>query len=504
MNNLRKLSIILLLSLGMASESFAKSGCNDTCATTSSDCNTCDTNSSDCNTCDTGSSDCNSNNKCCNSTVLIPRSITTNLTLRNNLTFFNKYHEARCNLFTWDNTFVYQQNRRGRDLAAGFFGTNPLVVAETGGNINSLFLGLGAAEGFSSTLCLKPRREVFAWLPQFWFNLDCCCTGLWADVSFAVEHVRNKLHFSEEVTNAGTITGEPTSVAQFFANNNVLSDKCRHTGVDEVLLRFGYDWNFCANDHFGFYFLGLIPTGKRVDNTRFFQPIVGSKHGAIGAGLEGDYTLYTDECNNSDLVFQTELMYLYRLKHKENRVFDLNNGPLSRFLLATTAANPFDCTSLLSALTQCVKVEPRHQVEWWLNLHYQICNWGLEGSYNLFWKDREHVKCPTFNFGGLGLLNLACGGNTTNSTATIDQAFGAGTPDATFTPLTTANVNLRSGLACKQLSHTFSGAVSYNNVWSDCYPFLLGLGGSFEVVSKKYRRSTFENWNVYAKFDVSF
>ena len=58
-------------------------------------------------------------------------------------------------------------------LVEASYSKNPLVFAEQGGDFNSLNLGLGSTEdnGFSSTVCFKPRREVFAWLTQLWFNL---------------------------------------------------------------------------------------------------------------------------------------------------------------------------------------------------------------------------------------------------------------------------------------------------------------------------------------------
>ena len=222
--------------------------------------------------------------------------------------------------------------------------SNPLTVAQTGGDINSLNLGLGsdASGGFSSTVTLNPRREVFAWLPQFVFNLDCLWTGFWADVSFAVVQARHRLGFSEDPATAGNIPGEPTTVTQAFANLNVFANECRHTGVDDVIIRLGYDMTYCNNDHIGIYFLGLIPTGKNFDNSRWFQPLVGSKHGGVGVGVEGDYTLWN--CDDHDLVLMSELKYTFRFKHDEKRIFDLGNpnGPLSRFLLAAPSTTPCD------------------------------------------------------------------------------------------------------------------------------------------------------------------
>lgn len=519
MNNIKKLSIILLLSMGVSEVGFASgSGCNNNgCNTSNNNCNTCfDNNSNGCGNNNCGSSNnCNNSNNCgttnnncnrsCGSTVFVPRDITGNLTWRNDLTFYNRYHDARCNFFTWDNTFLYEQTRRSKCLGAAFLGgVNPTTIGETGANIESLNFGLGSTNGnFESTICLRPRREVFAWLPQFIFNLDCLCTGFWADVSFAVAHARHKLHFDETPsTAAANITGQPTTVLGAFAALDAFSTNCRHTGVDNVLVRIGYDYTYCNNDHFGAYFLGLIPTGKNFNNAQFFAPVIGSKHGGVGVGVEGDYTFWN--CDDQDLVFMTELKYTYRFKHRENRVFDLNNGPLSRFLLAAPSTNPCLPTNIVSNLTSCVEVKPRSQVDFWLGLHYQWCNWGLEFDYNLYWRQRERVCGGAFNFDSLGLYNLNCGCGTSNSTATIATEFGAGTADATFTQLTAANVNLQSGEACKALTNAVSGALSYNNVWCDCYPWEVGIGGKYEFASKKDRRSLPESWGVFGKATISF
>lgn len=500
MNKMTLLSIMLLLSMGVSGLTYAV---NNNCST---DCNT--TGSTDSKTCSSDSN--NSDDR--TSTFFRPRGITGDLTYRNNLSFYNWYHDARCNMFTWDNTFVFQRNRRGTDVGRGFFGKNPLVVAETGGDVESVNLGLGSTNGdFESTISSCPRREVFAWLPQFRFNLDCLCTGLWADVAFAVVHARHKTGFHETVVTAGDITDPATgaviaaNVTDVFKTNNVFANDCRHTGVDNVDVRVGYDWNYCGNDHAGLYLIGTIPTGKHFDNSRWFQPVVGSRHAALGVGIQGDYTLWNDESNNSDLVVMSDFKYQFNFRRKENRVFDLNNGPLSRFLLAAPESDVTNPVSIVDKLTSCVRVEPRHQIEWWLALHYQWCNWGIEGSYNLWWRDRERICNGNFNFDDLGIFDkTSCGPLTSDSKATIGQEVKSGVADATFVKLTAADVNLRSGAAQRALTHKVSLALSYTNVLSDCYPWYVGIGGGYEFASKKDRRHAFENWDVYGKATISF
>ncbi|MBA2307129.1 hypothetical protein H0W26_03285 [Candidatus Dependentiae bacterium] len=515
MNNVRKLSVFLLLSAGVNSAVLADSRCSTDCNTSSlsSSCDTrCSTDCSiDCDTdCDT---DCNGSSNC--STVFRARPIVGNLTYRNNLTYFNRYHDARCNFFTWDSTYIFEKNRHSRCAGSGIFGTNngTLTVGETGADINPIFLGLGAntTDGYSATLTVRPRRRVFSWLSQLTFNLDSCCTGLWTDLSFAVTNVRHRLCLTETDTGtnvipSGTNGTTPGTVAAALTDLGVLPTRCRRTGVDDAMIRLGYDWNFCGNDHVGFYGLGYIPTGRRRHNGQLFQPTVGTKNGGLGFGFTADYTAWSDESSNSDIVLMTEFKYTFMFRHKEARVFDLNNGPLSRFLLVAPETDTFAAQPILPFLTQCVKVQMRSTIDWWLGMHWQYCNWGAEFDYNLYWRDRERICRANFDFGNFGLydINNVCGNSTSSSTATPGGAVGAGTSDTVFTPLTSSDVNLRSAAACKALVSTISGSISYNNVWCDCYPWYLGFGGNVEFASRKQRRSNFENWGVFGKAAISF
>lgn len=551
MNNVKNLSIILLLSLGLVSFSQAKSDCNSGCDTSCSD--SCDDDcNGDCN--DDCDDDCNSAHGR-TSTFFRPRPVTTDLTYRNNLTFYNRYHDARCNFFTWDSSFIYTKSRKGKRLGAGFLCANPLTVSEfAGADIAALNLQLSAFDdatppstNFESTFSICPERKTFSWLNQFYFNLDCFWTGLWASVDFAVVHARHELNINEDLTNgpsdlptpiAGNTAEEnaalaalPANVREAFDQLNTFANDCRHTGVDDLLFRVGYDYNYCSNDHIGIYFLGVAPTGKRFDNTRWFQPIVGSKHGAIGVGLTGDYTLWCDEQYNADLVFQTEVMYQFRLRHEEARTFDYNNGPCSRFRLVVerneavvggttvAAANNTIAVPGIDNLRACVRVEPRHQLEWWANLHYQWCNWGGEISYNLHFRDREHVTdCNNFDFNNFGIFSFCCPDEafplTTQSDRLVSDQPAAATAnptgtnpcvqDATFTVITDKDVNFCSGAAQRVLTHKIAGAISYNSVWCDCYPFAVGFGAGYEFVSKKDSRHALENWHIQGKFEVSF
>ena len=421
------------------------------------------------------------------------------------MTFYQRFRgDASCAFFTLDSTFLYQENRKPSRIGRGFLGEYPLCVAEQCAPVNSITLGLGSLqpEGFCSVVRLRPKRKVFAWLPQFIFKLDCFCPGLWADLSFAVTKADHRVCLFEQVATPSDIEGRK-SVDDAFQDLKVFPDFADHTGVDDIELRFGYLMNYCEDDMISLYLLGSIPTGKRFDNSRWFQPLVGTRNGGVGFGVMFDSTLWYSEFSESECLFMAELKYRYRFKSHEKRIFDLCNGRLSRFLLVAPKEDPTCPVSATQFVRSCASVKPGHMLEWWLGLHYTCCNWGFELGYNLWWREREELCANKFDFENHGIYDLTrCENLTSHSRARISDAFGNGTPDTEFVELTPQDVCISSAAAQEALSHTFSGAIAYNNEWCS-YPVSLAFGARYEIAGHKRHTSTLENWGVFGKISVS-
>ena len=502
MINMKRLSIILLLSVGVVGLNYAKgTSCGDKqflkelCQILRNP-NRCD---DDCST----------------STFFRARDITTDLTYRNNLIFYHSRHAAADNCFTWDSTVLFQKSRDNGRIGDGFLGCNPILVAGLNADsndnvgINALNLGLGVKDAdshFSEKYSICPRREVVAWLPQLYFNLDCICTGVWFELSFAVARAKHELR-QNGVGNTSDLNSVQNVTQALDARNTYWADCDTHTGIDNVFFQLGYDWKYCSDDHVGIYFAGVAPTGKQFDQARWFPPLVGDKHGAIGVGLKGDYTIYECDADNTDFVFQTEFLYLFSFKHTQNRRFDLcQNGSLSRWLLFVNDGSVNNPQQTLSnELTNCVEVEPRHKIQWWANFHYQWCSWAAEFSYNLWWRDNEHIECFNLCNPNMGIFSQRCTNRTSDSKACIADLFDrTGGQDESFTRIFSGDVDVRSGAAQRVLTHKVSGAVAYNTVWCDCYPMYVGFGGGYEFVSDKHKRHALENWHVYGKWDIAF
>ncbi len=520
MINMKRLSIILLLSVGVVGLNYAKgTSCGDKqflkelCQILRNP-NRCD---DDCST----------------STFFRARDITTDLTYRNNLIFYHSRHAAADNFFTWDSTVLFQRNPDNGRIGDGFLGRNPIIVAGLGDNvnpsevdINALNLGLGVIDKsnptnqsvhFSEKYSISPRREVAALLSQFYFNLDSLYKGVWFELSFAVARAKHELR-QNGVGNTSNLDSAKNVSQALDARQTYFDSEFddTHTGVDNVFCQLGYDWKYSSNNHVGIYFPGVAPTSKEFDQARWFQPQVGDKHGSIGVGLKGDYTIYDSDVDNTDFVFHTEFLYLFSFKHEQNRRFDLSrNGSLSRFLLVLDF--PLDPGSepqqhLWTDLTGSVEVEPRHKIQWWANFHYQWSNWAAEFSYNLWWRDCEKIKSFDLENPTRGIWSQECFSITpsTNSKACISDLFNPNLKgedeqaDATPTRIVSRDVDLKSGAAQCVLTHKISGAVAYNIVWSDNYPMYVGFGGGYEFASDKHKCHALENWHVYSKWDIGF
>lgn len=527
---------LLVASMALSSSIFGRrDNCSTDCSVSCS--NTCSISCSDrcSDRCSTYCSDSCGTTDCNSHSAFIPRSLTLNQTLELGLGNYAWYHldnpeDRSC--FQFQASYFHMQSRKANDLARYFLpnGVPAILVNEDGtGNVNALQLGLIAPAGstFSEEYSICPKRKVDGGYFNFYFdfsNWHRWLCGTWAEIAFAaarVEHRLNPRSVSASAA-AGTLTGLQT-VNDALNNTDWTAGKffdgCKtKTGVDDVMIKFGWNYTFCDYDHIGLYLVGVAATGHGTRALNVFEPLIGSNHGRIGIGLNSDYTAY--ECGNHTLNWMVDLRYLHGLKGCERRSFDLcGNGDWSRYLQVVLPTATANTLSGINYFTQNVDVRPRSQVDFWTALNWNWCAWNFEFDYNMFYRQAESIcfrqanKCATdVTVDGLGVgvfdLNGLCSGapvsaSTANITQTIAAAATTGnvaTSDATFVTETLANLNKRSGAAPTALSSTVSLAAAYNtSVW--CKPVMLGFGGLYEVAHK---RAALEQWGVYLKGAMSY
>ena len=427
-------------------------------------------------------------------TFFTPRSISLDdSTFELALTNYDRYHGD--NDDSWLNFYVkpfYQRSRKGCDLARYFLPNNQrcVTLSEDGtGDLDSLFFNLISPAGtfYNSTVCLSPRRTTYGAVFTFYANLDCLCDKLWLGINFAAMGAKHDLHVCETGSVApGTLSGF-TDACDAFNNPEWTAGRlaCRslkRSGVDDIQLKLGYD--YCSNEdsHGTIYLVTSIPTGKRPRSCYLFEPIVGSKHGSLGLGFNGDYTF--NVCDDHNLTLMGDIKYRYVFRATERRSFDLINGDWSRYLPLVSSATPVLLTPGINAFTLNAEVTPRSTINLWTAVHYDYCNWNFELGYNFWWRQAEKVciKCPLAS--DIGILDLAgiCSGTATSANAaTIAQSIinNIALSDGTFTDLTTSLLNQNSAAHPRALSNKIYASIGYNTECY-CHPILLGINGSYE------------------------
>jgi len=466
----------------------------------------------------------------CASHQFIPRGASTDLTWIDALTRYDVLH--RKEKFIYTSTSIYQQSTHNKRFASSFLlgdGNNFInvnTVPVAGTVVNATELGLARVDPltgpFTSLFTIKPTRKQFTYLGNFYFKLDDWWCGLWGDITFGITNVHHRLNCTE-VTNGSDLyphlsfisNGIPdvsTSLSsrpdlnysQFYCGNCL--DGKRRTGIEDIQVRLGYNYEWCDDAHVGIYGIVTIPAGRNPTQQFIFEPLVGSKHWSVGVGFMGDYAAWC--CDDSNITLLTDFNYRYVLSHKECRTFDLMpNGTFSRYLLlvyptdATTLANPFPAADIT---TFSVKVTPRSTIQWWIGLNYEYCDWDFEAGYNLYWRQREQIKTSSVaDFTTTaGVYNLASGvAAVTASDATITSV---GTADATFIPLTAANLNITSAEAGRVLSNKVYGAFSWMGCACNCFDWMAGFGASYEFVTGNSKCNALSSWAVFSKVAIGF
>ena len=396
-------------------------------------------------------------------------------------------------------------------------------------NINSVWLGLrdtgylsaagGTALLFSSTFSIDPQSKDVGTHLYAYVNLDDWFCGLWADMATAIVKRRNTLNCSEIVANFSNETPGIYTVAQALANplynfGKFYCGSCNgdlwRTAIDDIQFRLGWDTSlgFCGcgdNGIAGIYIIGTVPTGRKNTAAYIFEPQVGSKHGSVGVGVEGEYNF--DICDHNFSIL-TDFNYRYVFSHNELRSFDLiNNGPFSRYLLVEVEAVPTFTLEGINFFTQCVKVTPQSTIQWWIALNYEWCDWNFEVGYDLFWRQKEKISQTSLDnitftlrlvFFILIAYHLVLDATPYQQQQLVPLSFQCAL-DSVFVPVTGADLNAASAVAGKVLTNKIYGAVATSGCFCDCASWTAAVGGSYEFVSSKYRCSALEYWAYLVK-----
>jgi hypothetical protein len=455
-----------------------------------------------------------------------PRSITHNATFELALSTFQIYRDERsaCSPFSLYLTPFLMQTNNSKLLTRYLLPNNTcaLNIQEDGtGNIGSLWLNLVAPPGlnYSSNLCLTPKRTAagtycyarFDAQPYAQHIRNEVIRNAWASISFAVAASWQNIRPHEVRTGDlayGTVPGIATGIQAFnnpaWRYGKLCPFILKNHGVDDIQLKFGT--NLYSNDRYvriSPYIVATAGTGKAPTAEFLFEPLIGTTHNALGAGLNADYILGQND--TITWCIMTDFKYRHLFSGCETRSFDLSgNGDWSRYMLLVHE----DATSVsfpaINVCTVPIKVTPGDQIEYWLALHRAHGHWHAELGYNLWWRTSDHNICPLTPFpADTGIYDLAgavSGTPVSASKAHISQSAvgpNIAPSDAVFTP--SSLLNFTSGSQLHALTNSVYLAFSYNREIY-CCPVMLGAGGGYEHAT----RNALAQGSVWGKVGIRF
>ncbi len=459
----------------------------------------------------------------------VPRQVTTNSVFELGLNNYQWYHERKQDdnfYFGFYVTPFFQQSAQSKKLARYFLRNNKesltfSEVNEDPCNICSLWFGLESDvnSNFNATFSMNPCRRAYG--SYFNLLLSKAWEGhqFWFDFAFTAMRVKHELRMCETVQElAGPLSNfQEGTIDQFTSVINALNNtewcfgkfsQCslNRSGVDDIQLKLGYDWYYApeTNNHLSPYLVATIPTGKRQRSEFIFEPLVGSKNGSFGIGLNFDYTFYTREEHVLTWLIDAKCRYVFGAD--QCRSFDLcKNGDWSRYLLVVPQDQTLATQPGINLFSLVAKVTPRGTIDIWTALHWQWDFFNLEVGYDFWWCQKEKVCLKDKIASGFGIFDLAGmnGVPTSASTANISQCTTGSNQaqsDATFVTLTTSDLDVDSAAHPAALSSTLYGAFSWEPTPGD-YPFMLGFGGQYEFA---HRISALEQWAFWGKLGIVF
>ena len=288
------------------------------------------------------------------------------------------------------------------------------------------------------------------------------------------------------------------------------------TRLADLSLILGYNFLDCEKYHFGAGAKVIAPTGNRPEGKYLFEPIIGNgKHWELGAYLTGHAMLW--ECQDEDASFglYIDATITHLFNTRQRRTADLNNRPLSRYMLAekfsstvtglsggTTAPGSIIPTAqfarefspIANLTTQDVNVSIGVQGDIAAQFTYVQGGWNWDLGYNFWGRSCEKISsCKNTCASSSSCPNTCSSSNACNATfaentwgvkgdayvfgfPVVDQAFGCTPLSATEN---SATINAGTNFAATGASSTTLVAAGQTNPGVDNKQLAwTGVGGT--------------------------
>lgn len=214
-----------------------------------------------------------------------------------------------------------------------------------------------------------------------------------------------------------TIVRNPLT-AHTISNNN-----CRTNahGFGQFRAELGYDLWQCPGSHLGAYLAVAAPSGTQSKARSLFSPVIGNgNHPEVGVGFTGHWIFCASADETQQLGIYADALVTHLCSAQEERVYDLKNKPMSRYMLAAKhkpivdgganllQGNPvrsatgteragyqFDniFTPVANLTGQKVNISVGAQVDATVWLAYTGDGVSVECGYNLWLQTAEKIQC---------------------------------------------------------------------------------------------------------------
>jgi len=432
----------------------------------------------------------------------------------------------------FQNTFFYHETHNSTALGRLFgtknsnkiiVGTASQVASGTAYVENNLLLHYhGSPNSLEGIISFNPQRTVQGTMVETVIKLDKILKGLYLKkklIIMEVEHDLNAVVCTKEPGATDTeaqllsdiLNGKSIKrrlgggVNDRFSEQELLCyakigcfDETR-TGIENLESIIG--WNFFQNDdyHVGINFAFQSPTGDQTTAEYLWEPRVGSLHWAVGGGVKAGATAW--KCNKQNLKCFFEFNYRYHLEAKEKRTLGIKNileescdahlfspyyqiAEIGKYMLIPAA----------NILTKDVDVTPKHEVDTFITINYNIHKFSFDLGYNFYHNSKESVELNRCNW------RNDTYGIAAFSWTTCDNEFTLADMQPAGMPINYENIDTSIAESPSILSHSIFGSVAYiANAWG--YPFMVSLGGAYEQ-GDDYRSA--DSFTVWAKTGLSF
>jgi hypothetical protein len=429
------------------------------------------------------------------------------------------------NLFTV--TPEYTRSFNGDDMAKDLFGCwylqscNTLkIVGESAASFDTKSLNagwFGLASNYVGAISFEPVIQNFNTDLSLYWGMDEWVQGVFLRIHTPLTWTKWDLGAKFTTSDTGTVAPIPNghtttyldNAEKFFCKKEAeatdaytptalfcsrfcgcsCDDNKTKTRLADIQMDLG--WNFLLDQDYnlGLFARVVIPTGNKVKGEWLFEPIVGNgHHWELGGGVTGSCVCWRNKDESKHLNFSVDAELTHLFNAHQNRVFDLKDKPLSRYIQAYKATT--NTWSPVANLTSCaMKVNVAVQADVTAMFNYTCHNWSYDLGYNFWARSCEKFECTSCK-------ECDCTNDCNNCTTCCGQCiikkdveeWHINTGDTINAYLTGNDIKLTDsmveydGSRTKGISNKVFANINY--AWLDCevIPFI-GLGGFAEFGS---------------------